>query len=160
MAKTEAAPIYMLKRHGHLIPEMGVDAELLERLSDTDRIKVSLHTGRSPAKLRWYWAFLGRVVKATECAPTSEALHDVVKLHTGLVTPVMVKGFTVAVPKSVSFSTMSEEEFSAFLEPAVKWIAQTYGVTPKDVFPEVNHSRDGRLSREPADLMMEGQADG
>lgn len=138
MAKTEAAPIYMLKRHGHLVPEMGVDAELLNRLSDTDRIKVMLHTGRSPSRLRWYWAFLGRVVKATECAPTPEALHDVVKLHTGLVTPVMVKGFTVAVPKSVSFSTMSEEEFSSFLDTAVKWIAETYGITPDEAFPDRN----------------------
>lgn len=140
MAKSEAAPIYMLKRHGHLIPEMGVDAELLERLSGTDRIKVTLHTGRSPSRLRWYWAFLGRVIKATECAPTPEALHDVIKLHTGLVTPVMVKGFTVAVPKSVSFSTMSEEEFSGFLDTAVKWVAQTYGITPEDAFPETNSS--------------------
>lgn len=132
MAKTEAAPIYMLKRNGNLIPEMGMDAELLDRLPNNERIKVTLHTGRSPTRLRWYWAFLGRVIKATDCAPTSEALHDVVKLHTGLVTPVLVKGFPVAVPKSVSFSSMAEEEFSEFLDAAVKWIAQTYGVTPED----------------------------
>jgi len=136
MAKSEAAPIYMLKRNGHLVPEMGVDAELLSRLPETERIRVTLSTGRSPVKLRWYWAFLGRIVKATECAPTPESLHDVIKLHTGLVTPVMVKGFTVAVPKSVSFSTMSEEEFSSFLDTAIKWVAQTYGITPEDVFPE------------------------
>lgn len=145
MAKTEAAPIYMLKRGGHLVPEMDVDAELLHRLPDAERIKVTLHTGRSPSRLRWYWAFLGRVIKATECAPTPEALHDVVKLHTGLVTPVMVKGFTVAIPKSISFSTMSEEEFSGFLDSAVKWIATTYGVTPEHAFD--NQSSENPIGR-------------
>jgi len=136
MAKNEMPAIYMLRRGDKLIAEMQMDRDLLERFSPHDRIKVTLHTGRSPSRLRWYWAFLGRVVKATECAPSPEALHDVVKLHTGLVTPVMVKGFTVAVPKSVSFSSMSEQEFEAFCDKAVKWIAETYGITPEDAFSE------------------------
>lgn len=138
MAKSEQPAIYVMRHGNALVPEMSTDAELISRLPVGERIKVMLHTGRSPAKLRWYWTFLGRIVKATECAPSPEALHDVIKLHTGFVTPVMVKGFTVAVPKSVSFSSMSEEEFNDFLTAAEKWIAQTYGVTAKNVFPEEN----------------------
>jgi hypothetical protein len=136
MAKNEQPPLYMIRRGDKLIPEMQMDRDLLQRFSEHDRIKVMLHTGRSPSRLRWYFAFLTRVVKATECAPSYEALHDVVKLHCGLVTPVLVKGFTVAVPKSVSFATMSEEEFNAYCDKAVKWIAETYHVTPEQAFGE------------------------
>ena len=136
MAKNEQPPLYMLRRGDRLIPEMQTDRDLLQRFSEHDRIKVTLHTGRSPSRLRWYWAFLGKVVAATECAPSSEALHDVIKLHTGLVTPVMVKGFTVAVPKSVSFASMSEQEFNDYLDKAVKWVSETYSITPEQAFSE------------------------
>lgn len=136
MAKNEQPPLYMLRRGDKLVAEMQMDRDLLQRFSEHDRIKVTLHTGRSPSRLRWYWAFVGRVVKATECAPSAEALHDVIKLHVGLVTPVMVKGFTVAVPKSVSFASMSEQEFEDFCNKAVKWLAETYGITPEQAFGE------------------------
>lgn len=136
MAKNEQPPLYMLRRGDKLIPEMQLDRELLQRFSEHDRIKVTLHTGRSPSRLRWYFAFLQKVIDATECAPSKEALHDVIKLHTGLVTPVMVKGFTVAVPKSVSFSSMGEEEFNEYLAKAVKWVSETYGITPEQAFSE------------------------
>lgn len=113
-----------------------MDSELIQRFAPGERIKVTLHTGRSPSKLRWYWAYLGRIVKANECAPSPEALHDVIKLHTGFVTPVMVKGFAVAVPKSISFASMSEQEFNDFLSAATRWIEVTYGITPEQIFGE------------------------
>ena len=75
-------------------------------------------------------------MKACECAPSPEALHDVIKLHTGFVTPVMVKGFTVAVPKSISFSTMSESEFDDYLRTAEKWVIETYGISIAAAFEE------------------------
>ena len=136
MSKSEQPPIYMQRKGHYLAPEMTTDAELMERLPFGERIKVTITTARSPSKLRWYWMFLGRVVKATECAPSPETLHDIIKLHTGFVTPVMVKGFAVAVPKSISFSSMKEEEFEDFRHNAIKWVAETYGITPADVFPE------------------------
>lgn len=136
MAKNEQPPIYVQRRGSQLVPEMAMDKDLIERLPLGQRIKISVSAGRSPSKLRFYWSFLGRVVKATECAPSPEALHDVVKLHTGFVTPVLVKGFTVAVPKSISFSSMSESEFDDFLNAALKWISQTYGITPEQAFDE------------------------
>jgi hypothetical protein len=115
---------------------MTTDKELIERLPVGTRIKVTVTEGRSPAKLRLYWAYLGRVVKACQCAPSPEALHDVIKLHTGFVVPVMVKGFTVAVPKSISFAKMTESEFDDFLRTAEKWVIETYGVSIEDAFSE------------------------
>lgn len=136
MAKTEQPPIYMLRRGDRLIPEMQTDRELLQRFSEHDRIKVVLHTGRSPSKLRWYWAFLGKVVAATECAPSPESLHELVKLETGHTSQIKVKGYTVLVPASIAFNRMTEEEFSVFLESAIKFIAGAFGVTPEQAFSE------------------------
>lgn len=136
MAKTEQPQIYVQRRGNHLVPEMQADADLIQRLPVGQRVKVTVTEGRSPAKLRLYWSYLGRVVKACNCAPSPESLHDVVKLHTGFVTPVMVKGFTVAVPKSISFSSMSESEFDDFLRTAEKWLVETYGVSIADAFEE------------------------
>lgn len=136
MAKNEHPPIYVMRRGDSLIGEMEADREWIRQQPHDQRIKVMLHGGRSPQKLRFYWSFLGKVVKATQCAPSSETLHDVVKLHTGFVVPVMVKGFTVAVPKSISFASMSEGEFDAFLESAIEFIASSYGITPEMAFAE------------------------
>jgi len=136
MSKSEQPPIYVHRRGSQLIPEMTTDKDLIERLPVGTRIKVMVTEGRSPAKLRLYWAYLGRVVKACQCAPSPEALHDVIKLHTGFVVPVMVKGFTVAVPKSISFAKMTEAEFDDFLRTAEKWVIETYGVSIEDAFSE------------------------
>jgi len=137
MSKSEQPQIYCYRRGNVLAPEMQADADLIQRLSADTRIKITVTEGRSPAKLRLYWAYLGRVVKACKCAPSPEALHDVVKLHTGFVVPVMVKGFTVAVPKSISFSSMSESEFDDFLRTAETWVIETYGISIADAFSEV-----------------------
>lgn len=134
--KDEAPPIYVIRRGNQLCPEMAFDAEQITRMPVGQRIKVSLHTTRVPKRLRFYWAFLSSVVRATDCAPTAEALHEAIKLQTGHTTPINVKGYTVLVPASISFSSMSEEDFSVFLSKAIEWIAATYGVTPEQALKE------------------------
>lgn len=136
MAKSEQPPIYVHRRGNVLAPEMELDAELIQRFHPGDRIKVSLHTGRSPSKLRWYWAYLGRIVKANDCAPSPEALHELVKLETGFTTPLKVRGYTVLVPRSIAFGSMSEQDFDAFLQTAIKFIADAFGITPEQVFED------------------------
>ncbi|MEI3803121.1 hypothetical protein V6R85_01245 [Agrobacterium sp. CCNWLW32] len=134
--KTENPPVYCLRRGDTLIGEMEADREWIRQQPHDMRIKVELRTGRSPQRLRFYWAFLGKVVKATECAPTAESLHALVKMETGFTTPIKVKGYTVLVPASVSFGSMSEPQFEQFLENAIRFIAETFGVTPEQAFSE------------------------
>ncbi|MEK1908213.1 MAG: hypothetical protein AAAB13_20765 [Pseudomonas sp.] len=130
--KTEQAPIYCLRRGEALIGEMQTDRQRIADLPNGERIKLQFSTGRVPSRLRFYWAFLRDVVDATECAPNAETLHELVKLETGFTTPVKVRGYTVLVPRSVSFASMSEEEFMQFLAGAERFIAATYGIVPKD----------------------------
>lgn len=132
--KSEAPPIYVQRKGVYLAPEMQIDAEAISQLPYGERIKVTLHTGRSPRRLRFYWSFLQKVVASTEAAPNAEALHETIKLLTGYTTPVLVKGMTVMVPRSIAFQSMSEADFQAFLEGAIRFVAENYGISPEDVF--------------------------
>ncbi|MBX5206733.1 hypothetical protein [Rhizobium sp. NZLR11] len=134
MAKTEAPPIYLLRSGDKLIGEMQLDRDRIAEFPAGERIKVTLSTGRSPKRLRFWWSFLHEVVKATEAAPTAEALHETVKLCTGYTSPVSIKGMTVMVPRSISFASMTEEEFSTFLDHGLRFIATNYGIAPEQVF--------------------------
>ena len=136
MAKDENPTIYMIRKGAALLPEMGVDADLIQRIAPGVRVKVQISEGRSQPRLRLYWAYLGRVVAATQCAPTSEALHAAVKIGVGLVTQVTLKGWSVNVPRSVAFDKMSETEFSEFMQNAEAWIIENFGVSIADAFNE------------------------
>lgn len=141
MAKTEHPPIYVMRRGDTLVPEMQADAEMIRKMQPGERIRVDLRTGRSPARLRFYWSFLAKVVQATECTGSPEVLHDLVKVHTGYVNPVMFRGHTYLFPASIAFSSMTEETFDKFCEAAIRFIAENYGVTPEDVFPDQKERR-------------------
>lgn len=132
--KSEQPPVWVIRNGRNLEPEMNEDAERISQFPQGQRIKVTLSTGRVPKRLRFYWSFLQRVVKATECAPNAESLHETVKLMNGYTTPVMVKAMTIMIPRSISFGSMSEDEFTRFLDDAVKFIASTYGISPEEAF--------------------------
>jgi len=133
---TENPPIYVIRRGDVLHPEMLADAEMIRKMKPGERIRVDLRTGRSPAKLRLYWSFLAKVIDATGAAPSAEALHELVKLETGFTTPIKVKGYTVLVPRSISFGSMTEQEFDLFLMNSFAFIAETFGITPEQAFGE------------------------
>jgi hypothetical protein len=134
--KSEAPPIWVERKGAGLWPCMQLDADEIAKFPIGQKIKVKLHTGRVPKRLRFYRSFLSKVVAATDCAPNSDALHEAVKLNTGFVTPVLIKGYHVNVPRSVAFDKMTEQEFGEFLTAALKWIAESYGITPEDAFGE------------------------
>ena len=134
MAKSEAPPIFVHRQGDKLAGEMQIDRDAIARFASGDRVKITMHTGRSPARLRFYWQLLGKLVSATDCAPNAEALHSVVKLDLGYATPVRLKnGMTVLVPGSIAFDRMTEQEFQNFLDRAIEWIARNYGATPEEI---------------------------
>jgi hypothetical protein len=71
---------------------------------------------------------LSDVVSATDCAITPERLHEVLKLELGIVDLIRLpNGMTVALPGSIAFEKMDEDEFVAFFKRAEEWLASTYG---------------------------------
>ena len=135
MAKksSENPPIYVIRDGDRLIGEMEMDREMIREFPNGQRIRVDLRTGRVPERLRFYFAFLREVVKATGCAPTSKALHNTVKLRTGFTDKVKLGDIEVEVPASVAFENMDEPTFAAFLREALAFIASEFGITPEDV---------------------------
>lgn len=130
---SEAAPIYVTRMGDKLMGEMEMDRDAIRRFPAGERIRVDLRTGRVPARIRWYWQFLHAVIKATEAAPDAESLHELIKLSTGYTTPILVRGMPFMVPRSISFASMSEEEFSVFLQRAERFIAESFGISPQDI---------------------------
>ena len=135
MAKKRETPEIWVQRKGvYLAPEFKMDAEAIEQLPYGERLRVTLHTGRVPKRLRFYWSFLKKVTDATDCSPNVEALHSLLKLECGYTTPIKVRGLTVLVPSSISFDAMPEEVFSKYLADALAYVAASFGLTPEMVF--------------------------
>lgn len=132
--KEEKPPIYAFRRGNALYGELQQDRERIQEMPEGMRVRLDERvSGRNMDAHRWYWAFLREVVKATGCAPTENALHQLVKLKTGHTDDILVGGYIVKVPASISFASMDEPTFSKFRESAVQFIAETYGVTPESI---------------------------
>ncbi len=135
MAKksSENPPCYVIRDGDRLIGEMEMDREMIRQFPAGQRIRVELRTGRVPERLRFYWAFLREVVKATGCCPNEKTLHQLVKLRTGHTDDVIMGGYVIKVPASISFENMDEPTFCRFLDSAIEFIALEFGVSPDDV---------------------------
>lgn len=132
MAKKPETPVYAFIRRGDaLVPEMDFDCRALDGIANGQRVRVEIKEFRSLPRLRAYWAMLNEVVKATECAPSAEKLHEAMKLELGIVDLVKVGKMTVAIPGSIAFHKMTEAEMVEYFQIAERWLAQTYGWVPE-----------------------------
>lgn len=136
MAKKAAdKAVYAFRRNGNaLVPDMDIDARALDGIANGQLVRVELKEWRNLDRLRSYWCMLHEVVAATGANNlTAEKLHEVLKLHNGCVDVVMLpSGMPVAIPASIALDKMSEPEFIAFFDKAVKWLGETYGYVPPE----------------------------
>lgn len=134
-SKSEAPPIYLVRKGNALFGEMNLDRERIAEFEEGKRLVCDVRqAGRNVDRLRFYWGFLRKVVAATGCAPTEAALHQAVKIKTGHTDDVQLEGFIIKVAASVAFENMEEVAFIKFLEAALQFIAATYGITPEQAF--------------------------
>lgn len=131
MAKSkETAPIYMVRRGPALCPETELDAAAIEPIPQGFSVRVEIKQQRSHPRLRAYWAMLKEVVDATDCASSPEKLHEALKLGLGIVEYVRIDGFDYAIPGSIAFDKMTENEMVAYFTRAQEWLGRTYGYEP------------------------------
>ena len=133
MAKKPEKPVYAFIRRGDaLVPELDMDCRAIDGIAQGQRVKVEIKEFRNVGRHRAYWKMLHEMVAATECALSPERLHEVIKLETGVVDLIRLpNGMTVAIPGSIAFDKMSEEEFVAFFKAAERWLAEAYGWAPE-----------------------------
>lgn len=134
MAKSDIdkAPILMVRtRNGYLAPVGPFDAERLDRVQAGATVEVTIRQRRSVPQLRLYWAVLGKCVENLDGYPSSEHLHEALKLHLGYTSPIKrVTGETVWLPDSAAFAAMDAAEFKVFMDRAFDVLATMLGVDP------------------------------
>lgn len=122
-------PVYAFQRIGnHLVPELDYDLSALDGIAQNQRVRIEIKQWRQSSRLRAYWSMLGECLKATDCAPTKQALHRTIKLGVGLVDEVRMKDGTITlVPSSIAVDAMPEDEFIAYFATAERWLAENIG---------------------------------
>jgi hypothetical protein len=113
-----------------LVPATAYDAERCQKFKAGEKLKVDrLVRPRSIPMQGMYWAALSCLVEATECVPTSEHLHNLIKMKLGYVTPaVMPDGALYWIPDSTAFDKMDQAAFNEFFKQADRWCLETFGV--------------------------------
>lgn len=124
---SDKQPIFMVRKGPALVPELDMDAEAISTIPNGQSVRVEIRQTRSIGRMRAYWKMLHEVVQATECASSAERLHEALKLELGIVDLVRIGHMTVAIPGSIAFDKMNENEMANFFGRAEAWLAQTYG---------------------------------
>ncbi len=131
---TEKQPVYLVRGamdvNPILVPQTEMDLEVVQAIPHGQAVRVEIKNERYSPRLRAYWATLNDCIKATGCAPNVQVLHLAVKLGTNHVDLVRLSsGLTVAVPGSIAFDKMSEDEMVTFFESAQEYLAREHGFT-------------------------------
>jgi hypothetical protein len=105
------------------------DATELEGHADGQLYELSPISNRSDPHHKLYWAALGEVVRATGRWPTSEHLHNDLKMLCGYYRTVInhATGGVYYVPDSMAYKAMNQQEFKAFFEAAMIKLAEAVG---------------------------------
>lgn len=129
MAKRPERPAYAFQRiNNSLVPEMSFDLAALDGVAQGERVRIEIKQWRNSGRNRAYWSILSDVVAACGLTLTPEKLHEVLKLENGVIELIRLPtGMTVAIPGSISFEKMTEQEFVDFFRKAEAWLAETYG---------------------------------
>lgn len=92
----------------------------LRRIKVGDTVKCDISRPRNGSMHRAYWAMCSLVAMNHEQLSTSEQVHTVLKLLTDCVDIVAMRstGEVLKVPKSISFGSMSQDEFDVFFSRA------------------------------------------
>lgn len=118
-----------------MVPVSSHDLEQCQRWKPGEKARADkLVKPRSLPRQGHYWAWLADVVEATECAPTSEHLHEHILKMTGYQRPVYLPDGRIDwVRDSTAFNAMGEHEFAKYVDAAKRYVAETWGIDPNAV---------------------------
>lgn len=117
--------VMMRRTETGLVPASRDAREALAKIAPGKQVLVKVHSARNPAHHRLLWALLTKTVEAGAPFPTPDALLVALKLALGYADVVRLPtGATVPVPRSISFVSMSQEDFRGFFDAAVDLICQ------------------------------------
>lgn len=122
----------VVKANGHLLPVTQYDAERLEDFKEGQVFNVSATGTRSNPHHNMYWSVLRNVCKATGKWPTEKQLHNELKFACGYWSMhySSISGAFLRLPDSISFETMTQQEFNTYFESAMQKLAEAIGYDP------------------------------
>lgn len=119
------------------IDEPGTDA--LRKIKNGALVLVEVKQTRNPQHHRKLFAMLNIVLKNQDYYKSLDTLLSACKLATGHAEIVRTKRGDVAIPKSIAFHSMSQDDFGTFYEASVDWVVSEVipGLSKEDLDAEV-----------------------
>lgn len=127
---------------GALWPVDRKGHELVAALPQGKPVPIRILGERSREQLALYWQILGQVVAAQGRWRTAEELHLALKVATGRIDVVqLLDGRLVKVPESVAVDQMSQDEFQAYFNDAMRIVCDEImgGTSIEDL---LGHTKD------------------
>lgn len=138
------------KRNGHLVPSDVMADEMLAGIKEGREVLVSVRRARNVKHHRLLFAALNKVVENSDKWPNAGALLDELKLATGHaeIRVNLLTGKPYAVPASINFAAMSQDEFGPWFEQAVHILAtKVLRVAPEALRLEISEMTEPRAAR-------------
>ena len=133
--------IVMLRKHaGALKAADEASAEALAGIKMGEVVSCQIKRPRNLAHHRLFWALMQKVAENQSHYADAEQVCAAFKIATGHCDYVQTSHGMVGIPKSISFSKMSQEEFRAFFNKALDYLTTHVipGLDSKTLEREVN----------------------
>lgn len=121
-----------VRHQGALTPHNEAAMHPMRSIANGVEVCVEIKNRRNKERLKAYWGTLRDCVDATGCTPNADMLHHDVKVGLGYVDHITATDDHGVVtirtfPASISFSSMTEDEFIKFFNATQRYLAETYG---------------------------------
>lgn len=103
------------------VDQAGFDA--LMKFKNDEQLQVIFKRARNPRHHRLYWALMALIHPQQDTYTTIEQLSNAVKCAVGWCDKVeLTSGMIMAIPRSISFANMKQDEFDQFFEKVVQLV--------------------------------------
>jgi hypothetical protein len=111
-----------------LTPVDHAAVHALSKIKPDQQVLCEIKRPRNIRQHRLWWALMQKIADNMDGDFSAETVCQVIKIRAGHVQVVRTRTGEVFIPKSISFGSMPQDEFSAFMERAI-------GVICTDILP-------------------------
>lgn len=116
------------------------DYEIAKKIKVNEPYEYEFKNVRNPGHHRKYFALLNLVVNNTEKFKDVNHLRMILAIecghYEGLINP--LSGEVTIVPKSISFSSMGQDEFSELYSKSLDYCCKVLGIDKSEIIDEIN----------------------
>ncbi len=106
---------------GTLRPVDDKGREYVGKLRHGQQVEIEIKRARNPRQFRLYWGLVGLIFPQQSRYTTQEQLSNALKCSVGWCDEITLRdGRIMAVPKSMSFSNMKQDEFEPFFDRVIE----------------------------------------